>query len=55
MIFSIVTKNSHFEILTKNLLLKDKMGLTKKNFNFGGVHRKIQFLRGGGGGRGVHG
>ena len=49
MIFSIVTKNSHFEILTKNLLLKDKMGLTKKNFNFGGVHRKIQFLRRGGG------
>ena len=39
--FSVITKNSNWEILTKNLvtvLLKDKMGLAMKNFNNTGVH-----------------
>ena len=48
MFFSITSKNSNWEILTKNLVLKDKMGLTVKNFNIFEVHWKIQFLGGGG-------
>ena len=39
--FSVITKNSNWKILTKNLvtiLLKDKMGLTIKNSNILGVH-----------------
>ena len=37
-IFSVITKNSNWEILTKNLVLKDKMGLRMKNFNIFRVH-----------------
>ena len=33
-------------MVTKNLLLKDRMGLRMKNFNFVGVNWEIQFLRG---------
>ena len=43
--FSVITKNSNWKILTKNLvtvLLKDKIG-----FNISGVHWKIWFLGGG--------
>ena len=37
--FSVITKNSNWQILTKNLLLlKDKMGLRMKNFDIVGVH-----------------
>ena len=38
--FSVITKNSNWQILTKNLVfLKDKMGLkTLKNFDILGVH-----------------
>ena len=46
--FSVITKNSNGEILTKNLLLlKDKMGWKgMKKFNFGGIHWKIWLLGG---------
>ena len=45
MFFSIITKNSNWEILTKNLgTLKEKMGFMMKIFNIFGVHWKIQFL-----------
>ena len=43
--FSVITKNSNWKILTKNLvtvLLKDKI-----EFNISGVHWKIWFLGGG--------
>ena len=40
--FSVITKNSNWEILTKNLVthkrLKDKMGLRMKNINILGVY-----------------
>ena len=42
MFFSVVTKNLNWEILTKNLLLKDGMGLRMKDFNVMEVHWKIQ-------------
>ena len=38
MSFSVITKNSNWEISTKNLVLKDKMGLRMKNFNIFRVH-----------------
>ena len=38
MFFSVITKNLNREILTKNLLLKDGMGLRMKDFNVMGVH-----------------
>ena len=48
MFFSLITKNSIWEILTKNLrmllLLKDKMGFRMKTFNIFGVNWKIRFL-----------
>ena len=45
--FSVIIKNSSWEILTKNLVtLKDKMGLRMKNFNILGVRRKIPVLEG---------
>ena len=47
-IFSIITKNSDWVILTKNLVTFKrwgKMGLRMKNFNIMGVHWKIQFSR----------
>ena len=45
MFFSIISKNSNWEILTKNLLfLKDEIGLTMKNFNIFRVHWKKRFL-----------
>ena len=44
--FSVLTKNLNWEMVTKNLLLKDRMGLRMKNFNFVGVNWEIQFLRG---------
>ena len=47
MFFSAITKNSNWDILTKNLvILKDKMGLRMENFNFGGIHWKVWFLGG---------
>ena len=36
--FSVLTKNLNWEMVTKNLLLKDRMGLRMKNFNFVGVN-----------------
>ena len=37
--FSVITKNSNWEMLPKNLLaLKHKMELRKKNFNILGFH-----------------
>ena len=49
MFCSIINKNSNWKILSKNLVtLEDKMGWRMKNFNILGVHRKIQFLGGGG-------
>ena len=47
MFFSVVTKNSSWELLTKNLILKDKIGLRTRNFNILWVHWKILFLEGG--------
>ena len=44
--FSVITKNSNWEILPKNLVLKDKMVLGMKNFNILGVHWKIWLLVG---------
>ena len=44
MIFSVTTKNLNWEILNKNLVLKEEMGLKMKNFNIVRVHRKIRFL-----------
>ena len=42
MFFSVITKNSNWEILTKNLVtfkrLKDRMGLRMKDFNIFGIH-----------------
>ena len=39
MFFSVITKNSNWEILTKNLItFKNKMGLRMKKFNVFGVH-----------------
>ena len=50
MFFSVITKNSNWEILTKNLVIfKDKMEWRIKNFNICGVHRKIKFKGAGGG------
>ena len=48
MFFSVITKNSNWEILTKNLVtfLKEKMVLRVKNFDIFGVHLKIRFLGG---------
>ena len=45
MFFSVVTKNSNWEILTKNLVtfLKDKMGLRMKNLNIFGFTEKSDF------------
>ena len=40
--FSVITKNSNWEILPKNLLLKDKMVLRMKKFNIFEVHWKIR-------------
>ena len=42
MFFSIITKNSDWEILTKNLVIQVKLGLKMKNpiFRRGGVSRK---------------
>ena len=43
MFFSIITKNSDWEILTKNLVIEVKLGLKMKNPIFrrgGGVSRK---------------
>ena len=38
-VFSVITNNSYWETLTRNLvLLKDKMGLKIKNFNIFEVH-----------------
>ena len=37
--FSVIIKNSNWEILTKNLVFKkDKMGLRMKNYNVLGIH-----------------
>ena len=33
LLFSVITKNSNQEIVTKNLVLKDKIVLRMKNFN----------------------
>ena len=44
-VFSDITKNLDWEILTKDfVLLKNGMWLKMKNFNIVGVHLKIQFL-----------
>ena len=49
MLFSVITKNLNWEILTKNLvILKDGMGLRMKNFNIMGFTEKYSFQ-----GRGV--
>ena len=52
MFCSVITKNLNWEILSKNLVLKDVMGLRMKYSPImgGGGHRKIRFLGGGGGG-----
>ena len=39
--FSVIIKNSNWEISTNNLVTKDKMVLRMKNFNILGVHWKI--------------
>ena len=44
MFFSVITKNLNWGILTKNSVLKDGIGLKKKNFIIMGVHWKIGFL-----------
>ena len=36
--FSFISKNSDWQILTKNLVLKDKMGLRMKNFDILGIY-----------------
>ena len=41
MFFSVMTKNSNWEILTKNL---DKLGLRMKNLNFGGGGVEGEFI-----------
>ena len=47
--FSVITKNSNWEFLPKNLVtFKRKMVLRMKNFNILGVHWKIRLLGGGG-------
>ena len=39
MFFSVITKNSNWEIFTKNLVtFKEKMGLRTKDFNIFGVY-----------------
>ena len=38
MSFSVITKNSNWEISNKNMVLKDKMGLRMKNFSIFWVH-----------------
>ena len=38
MFFSVITKNLNWGILTKNSVLKDGIGLKKKNFIIMGVH-----------------
>ena len=49
MFFSVITKNSDWGILPKNLvLLIDKMVLRMKNFNILAVYWKIWLLGGGG-------
>ena len=48
--FSVITKNSNWEILPKNLLWKDKMVLRMENFNILGFYRKIRISMG----RGVY-
>ena len=51
MFFSVITKNLNCEILTKNLVtFKIGTVLRIKNVNIMGVHGKIQFFGGGGGG-----
>ena len=41
-----ITKNSNWEILTKNLVLKDKMGWRIKNFNIFWVRNfKMEFTK----------
>ena len=48
MFFSVITKNLHREILTKNLVTFKKWnGVKDENFNIIGVHWKIWFLLGG--------
>ena len=48
MIWSVITKNLNWEILTRiQLLLKDEMGLKTENFSIMWVHWKIHFLGGG--------
>ena len=37
MFSSVITKNSHWEILTKNLVIQDKIGLRMKNLILLGV------------------
>ena len=46
MFFSIINKNSNWQILTKNLIIfkKIRWGWRIKNFNIFGVQWKIQFL-----------
>ena len=46
MLFSIITKNLNWEILTKNSItfLKDGIGIRMKNFNIMWVHRKFRLL-----------
>ena len=46
MFFSVITKNSVWEILTKNLVtFKDKIRLRIKNFNIFRVHWKTQYYQ----------
>ena len=49
LLFSVITKNSNLEIVTKNLVLKDKMVLRIKNFNILRVHWRVRLYMGGGG------
>ena len=44
--FSVVTKNSNCEILTKNLKFKVKMEFRIKNFNIWAFTEKSDFQRG---------
>ena len=46
MLFSVITKNSNWGTLTKNLVIF-KMVLRMKNLNIFGVHLKMGFLVGG--------
>ena len=49
MFFSAITKNSNWEILSKNLVtFKRRDGVKDQNFNITGVHWKIRFLGWGG-------